>query len=158
VFFTSGTTGMPKGVLGRRLGLAHFLDWQTREFAVGSSDRAGQLTSFSFDVVLRAILLPLVSGATLCLPERPDVRVLEWLKRERVSLLHLVPTLAQAWLADAEPGLSLPDLRVLFFAGEPLGDSLVAHYRKLCPNARIVNLYGPTETRSRNVLLAFPFT
>jgi amino acid adenylation domain-containing protein len=146
VFFTSGTTGTPKGVLGRHNGLAHFLDWQSREFGVGASDRTGQLTSFSFDVVLRAILLSLVSGATLCLPDTPNVRVLAWLKREKVSLLHLVPTLAEAWLAEAEPGLALPDMRVLFFAGEPLGDSLVARYRKLCPNAEIVNLYGPTET------------
>ncbi|MGD0013157.1 MAG: AMP-binding protein, partial [Bryobacteraceae bacterium] len=72
VFFTSGSTGIPKGVLGCHKGLAHFVNWQRETFAVGPDDRVAQLTSLSFDPVLRDVFLPLTSGATLCLPEESD--------------------------------------------------------------------------------------
>ncbi|AUX41120.1 hypothetical protein SOCE26_025250 [Sorangium cellulosum] len=149
VFFTSGSTGVPKGVLGCHKGLAHFLAWQQSTFGVGPGDRVAQLTGLSFDVVLRDVFLPLVSGATLVLPEapRPDPeRLLRFLERERITLLHAVPSLAEAWLREAPPGVSLSALRVAFFAGEPLSDALVRRWRALSPRCDVVNLYGPTET------------
>jgi amino acid adenylation domain-containing protein len=152
VFFTSGTTGVPKGVLGCHKGLAHFLTWQRQTFAVGHQDRSAQLTGLSFDVVLRDIFLPLTSGATLCLPAEGDelepTRILHWLEREQISLLHTVPTLAQSWLVNVPPAVSLRALKCIFFAGEPLKDTLVRRWRETFPEGKgeIVNLYGPTET------------
>jgi len=151
VFFTSGSTGVPKGVLGQHKGLSHFLAWQREAFGVGPADRCGQLTNLSFDVVLRDIFLPLTSGAELCLPEEPfDVTAAEtlgWLERERITLLHTVPSLVRAWLARPPAGLSLAGLRLLFLAGEPLTDQLVLRWRQTFPRCgEIVNLYGPTET------------
>jgi amino acid adenylation domain-containing protein len=151
LFFTSGTTGVPKGVLGCHKGLSHFLEWQREEFKVTSADRAAQLTGLSFDVVLRDIFLPLTSGASLHLPDNPnDVtsgRILSWLERERITLLHTVPSVAQAWLNDLPPGVTLSALRWAFFAGEPLTDSLVRRWREsFSATGKLVNLYGPTET------------
>ncbi|MFC1718242.1 condensation domain-containing protein [Candidatus Poribacteria bacterium] len=73
IFFTSGTTGIPKGILGWHKGISHFLNWQRQTFAVGSSDHCAQLTGISFDAVIRDIFLPLTSGATLHLPAEGDV-------------------------------------------------------------------------------------
>jgi amino acid adenylation domain-containing protein len=148
IFFTSGTTGTPRGVLGVHRGIGHFLDWQRTTFGIAPGDRCGQLTTISFDVVLRDLLLPLWSGATLCLPpkELPPDRVLAWLASEAVSVVHVVPSLAHAWLEHAPPGLSLPSLRWLFFAGEPLTDMLIRAWREVVPECGVVNLYGPTET------------
>ena len=150
LFFTSGTTGVPKGILGSHKGLSHFLAWQREQFSITPADRAAQLTGLSFDVVLRDIFLPLTSGASLHLPDdASDVtsgRILSWLERERITLLHTVPTLAQTWLRDSAPGAALGSLRWAFFAGEPLTDSLVRNWRKVFPSAAVVNLYGPTET------------
>jgi amino acid adenylation domain-containing protein len=149
IFFTSGTTGTPKGVLGVHKGLGHFLDWQSRTFAVGPTDRCAQLTNISFDVVLRDVLMPLWSGATLCLPpaELPSDRVLAWLGSEGITIVHAVPSLAQAWLAQAPAELSLPSLRLVFSAGEPLTDALVLRWRRAASQGcGVVNLYGPTET------------
>jgi len=149
IFFTSGTTGVPKGVLGRHKGLSHFLTWQREEFAISPSDRIAQLTGLSFDAVLRDIFLPLTSGATLCLPEEEIAsgRTIAWLDRARISVLHTVPTLAQTWLMGLPKGPLVRSLRVVFFSGEPLTSKLVESWREVVSDRNeIVNFYGPTET------------
>jgi amino acid adenylation domain-containing protein len=151
IFFTSGTTGIPKAVLGCHKGLSHFLKWQRETFAIEPNDRVAQLMSLSFDAVLRDIFLPLTSGATLCLPElndHPDSDgMIGWLEHERISVLHTVPSLAESWLASAVRPCSLSDMRWVFFVGEPLTDALVRQWRSTFQSAAmIVNLYGPTET------------
>jgi len=151
VFFTSGTTGTPKGVLGVHKGLAHFLDWQRQTFSIGMGDRVAQRTGLSFDVVLRDIFLPLTSGATLCLPcpedEATPTSMLSWLEEQRITVMHLVPTLAKTWLMEMSPGVTLQHLRWTFFAGEPLSAQLVQQWRTTFPQTgALINLYGPTET------------
>ncbi|TCS92394.1 non-ribosomal peptide synthetase [Hazenella coriacea] len=151
IYFTSGTTGKPKGVLGSHQGLSHFLQWQRSEFAVGPSDRVGQLTNLSFDVFLRDSLIPLISGGTLCIPDHPEdisgEYVIPWLEKEKITLVHTVPSIVQTWLSRSESFESLASLRLLFFAGEPLTGSLVQRWRRQFPQSgKIVNLYGPTET------------
>jgi amino acid adenylation domain-containing protein len=151
IFFTSGTTGTPKAVLGSHTGLAHFLAWQRRTFDLGPADRCAQLTGISFDVVLRDVFLPLTSGATLVLPAQgavisgPDI--LRWLQDQNISLLHTVPSVAESWLLNPAQGVSLGGLRRTFFAGEPLTAALVEQWRQAFPlSGEIINLYGPTET------------
>jgi len=160
VFFTSGTTGVPKGVLGRHNGLGHFLAWQRQTFGVAPGDRSAQLTGLSFDVVLRDVFLPLVGGATLCLPPDAELsgrRVLPWLERERISLLHTVPAVAHAWLSGERPPVSLDALRWVFFAGEPLTDALVGRWREAFPGSGgVANLYGPTETTLAKLCYVVP--
>ena len=151
IFFTSGTTGTPKAILGCHKGMSHFIAWQRETFAIGPGDRIAQLTSLSFDVVLRDVLLPLTSGGTLCLPDSDELPasadVLRWLERERVSVIHVVPSLVQFWLSGASRHLDLDTLRWAFFAGEPLTGTLVSRWRTVVTGGgEIVNLYGPTET------------
>jgi len=149
IFFTSGTTGVPKGVLGGHAGLAHFIAWQRATFDVGPGDRAAQLTGLSFDVVLRDVFMPLASGATLVIPDSGDFlpdHLVEWLRTSRITLMHTVPSLAASWIADGEVS-PVETLRCTFFAGEPLTDGLVRRWREnVAPGSDIVNLYGPTET------------
>lgn len=151
IFFTSGTTNIPKGVLGTHRGLSHFLTWQRDTFSIGPGDRAAQLTALSFDVVMRDILTPLISGASLCLPDPRTALASEglllWLHEQKITIMHTVPAIAFNWLNQAPPGLRFDALRLVFFAGEPLLDTLCLRWRDtLAPNCNMINLYGPTET------------
>ena len=150
IFFTSGSTGTPKGVLGNHRGLSHFLAWQRETFAIDHTDRAAQLTGISFDVVLRDIFTPLTGGATLCLPDKlsiaPDY-IIPWLEREKITLMHTVPSLLQLWLAMGGQEMPLDNLRWIFSAGEALKDGLVQRWYDAFPDSgTFVNIYGPTET------------
>ncbi|WP_137918850.1 non-ribosomal peptide synthetase [Hydrogenophaga sp. 2FB] len=148
IFFTSGSTGVPKAVVGRHRGLSHFLDWQRTAFDVTPQDRVSQLVGLSFDPMLRDVLLPLTSGATLCIPQDRDLLdPMVWLARESISIVHSTPSVMQAWLRGTRLQQPLNAMRWWFAAGEPLLDTLVTAWRARCGTAgRLVNLYGPTET------------
>ncbi|MBD2385061.1 non-ribosomal peptide synthetase/type I polyketide synthase [Cylindrospermum sp. FACHB-282] len=151
IFFTSGSTGTPKGVLGTHQGIAHFIHWQRKTFEIKPDDRVAQLIGLSFDALLRDIFLPLTSGATLCLPDQDYIpgspQILSWLEKEKISVFHTVPAVAQSWLQQVPEKVTLSYLRWAFFSGEPLTHTLVNQWRQSFPAAgNIVNLYGATET------------
>jgi amino acid adenylation domain-containing protein len=150
LFFTSGTTGPPKALLGRHDSLSHFLLWQRDEFGIGPGDRCAQLTSLFTDGVLRDIFTPLISGATLHVPTGPGVRtddpgIFGWLARSGVTVAHTMPSLSGHWLAGAGDQPALDRLRLLFFSGEPLTGALTGQWHALAPRAELVNLYGTSE-------------
>ena len=145
ITFTSGTTGAPRGILGARLGLGHFVEWQAASFGLGPGDRSAQLTDLAFDVGLRDVFTPLAAGATLCPPpeEAEPGEIGRWLVDAGITMTHAVPTLAREWVGGAA-GVGGP--RIVFFAGEPLAATLVDAWRRAFPRTkRIVNLYGPSE-------------
>ncbi|MBG0566357.1 non-ribosomal peptide synthetase [Actinoplanes aureus] len=155
IFFTSGTTGRPKGILGRHGSLAHFVSWERRTLGFGPHDRVAQVAALCFDAMLKDLLPALTGGAALCLPpvdkpfEHPDV-VLDWLAGERITVVQTVPSVLGAWLDTVAAGSSRPDLsalRLVCLSGEPLQAALVRRFRSVFPTftGRIVNLYGVTE-------------
>jgi acyl-coenzyme A synthetase/AMP-(fatty) acid ligase/acyl carrier protein len=151
LFFNSGTTGVPKGILGLHKGVAHFVAWQRERFEIGPQDRVAQLTALSFDALLREIFLPLSSGGALHIPDAEELadpaRLVGWLSRAEITLLHTVPSKARNWLVAAGRKTPLPTLRRVFFSGEPLTRSLVDDWRAVFGSeATLVNLYGSTET------------
>jgi amino acid adenylation domain-containing protein len=147
--FTSGSTGVPKGIAGTHAPLSHFLDWHAETFDLGASDRGSVLSGLAHDPLLRDLFAPLWTGGTLCVPD-PDAMarpgwLSAWMARERVTVAHLTPAMGQLLAQDAAPG-SLPDLRRAFFAGDVLTGRDLARVRRLAPAVRPVNFYGATET------------
>ncbi|HEX9942664.1 MAG TPA: non-ribosomal peptide synthase/polyketide synthase [Thermoanaerobaculia bacterium] len=151
VAFTSGSTGTPKGILGAHGPLSHFLGWHARTFGLQAGDRFALLSGLAHDPLLRDLFTPLALGAELRVPDpgtyEDPGRLLAWLARERVSVVHVTPALVQmlAQAPNAVPG-SLPALRLAFFGGDLLTGRDVARLRTLAPGARCVNFYGATET------------
>jgi amino acid adenylation domain-containing protein len=148
VAFTSGTTGGVKAILGSHGPVTHFLDWQARAFALDADDRFGMLSGLSHDPLLRDVLAPLWAGASLHVPDPAKIAepgwLAQWIAREKLSVVHLTPALAQ--LLTAGPDHRMDSLRWIFVGGDVLTAAGVDALRRVAPNATCVNLYGATET------------
>lgn len=150
IFFTSGTTGAPKPILGTHKGLSHFLHWEQETFDIIAADRFAQTTKLSFDVLLRDVFLPLISGGTLVISDSEKFRFhfLDWLREKRITRFHTVPSVLKFWLGEHKGDANnWSALKTIFAAGEPLEAGLVERLREVMgPTVEVVNLYGPTET------------
>lgn len=162
VVFSSGSQGVPKGIIGQDCGLAHFVDWELDALSLGPGRRIAMVTSPSFDVVFREMLLALFSGGELHVAApvvRTDAAALvPWLAEHAIEVVHLVPSLSARSLAGhaAQDG-RLDWLRWTLFAGEPLYAAQVRAWREIAPNARVINLYGPSETTLAKFWYDVPF-
>lgn len=152
VYFSSGTTGRPKGIVGRLKAIAHFIDWEREALSIPDGVRVAQLTTPSFDAYLRDMLVPLCSGGTVCAPADREIvldprRLLAWLEQERIALLHCVPSLFFTLLGEPLAAERLPALRHILLAGEVLPPGAVDRFMSVFgERIQLVNLYGPSET------------
>jgi amino acid adenylation domain-containing protein len=150
VAFTSGSTGLPKGILGRHGPLSHFLPWQCARFGLAESDRFSMLSGLSHDPLQRDLFTPLFLGAAICVPDPDEIaprRLAVWMARQGVSVAHLTPAMGQLLTEGAGDDLTVPSLRSVLLVGDVLTRLDVARLRRLAPAVRCVNLYGSTETQ-----------
>ena len=166
VFFTSGSTGEPKAIEGRHKGLSHFIHWEIHEFKLKEDVRVSQFAPLTFDVSLRDIFVPLLSGGTLCIPPRDYKRqlpqLIDWLSSSRVTLVHIVPSLFRLLTEECRQNPSfvaaLSSLKTVLLAGEPLwGRDVLAWWSLFGEKVELVNLYGPTETTLAKIFNRIPF-
>lgn len=152
LYFTSGTTGKPKPILGVNKGLAHFIDWEIQQFAITETDAVSQLTSPCHDPFLRDVLVPLCSGAVLCIPESKEavlngIKLRRWVEEEEISLIHCTPSLFSILQDKGISEEKFQKLRYILLAGERiLPQMLTAWFRVFGERIQLVNMYGPTET------------
>src|SRR5215213_8058625 len=152
VYFTSGSTGRPKGIAGRLKGIDHFIRWQIETLGIGKDDRVSQLLPLSFDGSLRDIFVPLCAGGTICVPEHQEIvtdaqELVSWLDRERISLIHCVPTLFRALLNEDLQADHFRALRYVLLSGEALLPADVGRWMDVFgQRVKLINLYGTSET------------
>lgn len=160
IFFTSGSTGEPKAVLGWHGALAHFCHWFRSALELGPNDRVSQLAGLSFDGLLKDVFPTLTAGATLCLPNELEAedgpQLLQWLEDARITVANTVPSRAQTWLHDIPPRVRLESLRWFTLAGEPLRSQLVEAWQHHFPAPRLLNFYGATEITVLNCFYQVP--
>ncbi|MEU1731206.1 amino acid adenylation domain-containing protein [Streptosporangium sp. NPDC020145] len=151
ILYTSGSTGVPKGVcLSHRNALA-FVGWAAAELGAVPADRFANHAPFHFDLSVLDLYVAFHAGASVHLiPQETAYAprlLVDFLLDRRITVWYSVPSALilmarDGGLLDARPSA----LRALLFAGEPYPVTHLRRLREHLPGVRMLNLYGPTET------------
>ncbi|MVT11414.1 non-ribosomal peptide synthetase [Chitinophaga tropicalis] len=152
VIYTSGSTGRPKGCMLEHRGVINRIEWMWSHYGFCSDDIILQKTTFTFDVSVWELWMPLCWGTRMVLCQQDDIsspdRITELISREGVTCLHFVPSMLQAFLSSQEDRADLADqlqsLRRVITSGEALPAATVNSWYELV-DVPVHNLYGPTE-------------
>ena len=150
IVYTSGSTGFPKGVMMTHQNVVTAATSITTYLESAADDIVLSVLPLAFDYGLYQALMCVKVGATLVLEKSftyPAV-LLDKLRRERVTGLPLVPTVAAVLLQlkDLAPG-AFPDLRYITNTAAALPPAHIARLQELFPGTRIYSMYGLTECK-----------
>jgi len=108
VLYTSGSTGLPKGVMVKQVGVVNIINWFADELRVGTHSRVMGLTTFCFDISVLEMFLPLTRGALLVLAksstQKDPFRLLELMEETKVSVFQATPTTYEMMFATGWEG------------------------------------------------------
>lgn len=151
VLFTSGSTGVPKGVLLNHRVVTNYMEWLDDNFKIDSSAVFGNQAPFYFDVSVHDIYGAIYFGAKMVIIPQSNfgfpVRLVEYMNEKKVSTFLWVPS-AMTIVANLQTfDVVVPKyLKQIMFAGEVLQRKQLDYWIKYLPDAVYANLYGPTET------------
>ena len=139
VLFTSGSTGVPKGVVMTNEAFSSAVTHQAEALLVGAGSRVFDFVSYSFDITWSNLLNTLIRGGCLCIPSEWE-RMNDFagsFNRLQANYVHFPPSVA-ASLAPSE----LPGLKTLVMGGEPILNLEVARWTQA---KNVLGIYGPAE-------------
>lgn len=150
VLFTSGSTGVPKGVTVPHRAVIDYMEWVTEEFNINEANIFANQAPFHFDASMPDIYMPLFTGCTLYIPKETlfmfPGRLVEEMNNHNVDSIIWVPsalmTLSNKNIFEQK---RLNKLNLCMFCGEVMPNKHLNVWRKFYPDAVYVNLYGPTE-------------
>ncbi|WP_367819480.1 amino acid adenylation domain-containing protein [Streptomyces sp. LMG1-1-1.1] len=150
IYFTSGSTGAPKGAACEHAGMLNHLLAKVETFELEAGTVVAQTASQCFDISLWQAVAPLIVGGSTVIvdPEQMlDVPgLLRLLAAEDVGVLQLVPSYLDVIVTRLEAGDLAPgSLRMLGVTGEAVSPQVLTRWFKQCPEVPVVNAYGATE-------------
>ncbi|WP_370124708.1 amino acid adenylation domain-containing protein [Streptacidiphilus sp. MAP12-33] len=151
IYFTSGSTGEPKGAMCEHAGFLNHLLAKIEDLGIGEGHVVAQTAPQCFDISLWQLVAALLVGGRTHIVEQEvllDVpRFLQELDRGGVQVVQLVPSYLEVLLATlAEHPRELPALACVSATGEALKKELVERWFAAFPEVTLVNAYGLTET------------
>ena len=147
LLFTSGSTGIPKGVPVSQRNVQAYIAYTCNRYQVKEHDRVSQMFDTTFDLSVHDMFVSWERGACLySVPERFLLAPAKFIKDHQLTLWFSVPSVVGfvSRMGMLKPG-SFPSLRVSLFCGEPLHSSYARAWQDAAPNSIVENLYGPTE-------------
>jgi D-alanine--poly(phosphoribitol) ligase subunit 1 len=148
LLFTSGSTGVPKGVPITRSNLTAFIDaLAVAGYSMNPQDRVLQMFDLTFDFSIAAYLVPFCSGACVVAVSGGGAKFTEiyrHLEEDGITVAPLVPSVL-TYLRPYFSDIHLPQLRLCMFCGEALYADTVDAWMHCAPGCSIANFYGPTE-------------
>ena len=148
LLFTSGSTGKPKGVPISYRNLDSFVNaFISYGYKFTPDDRFLQIYDLSFDASVHCYSVPLVTGGCIYTVPQDEIKYLYALRlmtRHELTFVKMPPS-TMSYLRPYFKSIRLEKLRYCLFGGEALDQKLVADWSACVPNARIQNVYGPTE-------------
>jgi Non-ribosomal peptide synthetase modules and related proteins len=150
-FFTSGSTGVPKGVIINNHNVIDYTDWAVNTFPIDEKTIMGNQSPFYFDISTQDIYATLKTGATLgIIPVKYfafPIKALQFIKERHINFLYWVPS-AFVSIAnfDLLKAIELDEVELIMFGGEVMPVKQLNYWKKYLPNLKtIANVYGPTE-------------
>ena len=151
LYYTSGTTGSPKGVLGDHANLLHYVQAAQQRYGIDSHDVLPAIARFSFSISLFELLTPLCAGGTLIILEREHILDPERMARtlSEVTLFHAGPSLLKGltgYIRRNYPDLSaFSGVRHASSGGDMVPPELLETLKELFSNAEVFVIYGCSE-------------
>jgi amino acid adenylation domain-containing protein len=148
ILFTSGSTGVPKGVPITYKNVRTFVDsYSALDFRCDASDRFLQMFDLTFDVSVASYLVPLLLGACVYTVPAEGIKymnVYKLIQKYQITFASIVPSIIN-YLKPYFSEISLPRLKYCILTAEASNLKVVEEWARCVPNGAIVNLYGPTE-------------
>ena len=150
VLFTSGSTGVPKGVTISHLAVTDFTEWICERYGFDEHSSFCNQAPFYFDASVPDLFIPLYTGATTFIPPKTyytfPKKILRYVAEHAINTLIWVPSALCNVVNCKAFDVCVPDcVKTVIFCGEVMPCKHLNVWRKHIPDALYVNMYGPTE-------------